>query len=641
MTLITGCAYYPEHWPAERWASDAQAMRDAGLDVVRLAEFAWDKLEPEPGVYNFAWLDDAIEILAHAGLKIVMCTPTATPPPWLLHMHPDILRVERNGVRISPGGRRHSCANVPAYQEASRAIVNEIATRYGSHPAVIGWQIDNEFGCGETTRCHCDHCRNRFHEWLENRYGTLEALNEAWGTQFWGMTYTAWEQIPVPGITTEPQSPSMRLDYYRFSSDSWRAFGKMQIDILRQRAPQQWITHNFMISHWSLDYWQLAEDLDFVSYDNYPHGIRDEIETAMNLDLMWSLKRRPFWIMEQQPGPVNWHPYHLPVPDGQVRLWTHQAVAHGADGVVYFRYRAARSGQEQYHGGLHKWDGSRDRTFYEAQAVAQDTADVPVLMRPARQTGIFLDYNDLWALELEAQHADFRYWDLVYDLYRMFWQANEPVDFVRRGAELDDYRTLVLPAGLLIQPDDAARLTRWVENGGRLIMTFRTHVRSLSSVSTDQPIPAELSTLAGVTIGDSVGVPPEHFTRWPHHRPGTGIQMANHTTDLRYHLWAETLEPTTATTIATYRDGLFADKPAITRNQVGAGEVIYVGCWVEDFGTLAELMGWATPDVSGLERVTLHGEDNSCWQLTLNHSLNERGDLAGLDVRYQRMNTED
>ncbi|MBZ0309426.1 MAG: beta-galactosidase, partial [Anaerolineae bacterium] len=419
--------------------TDAVLMREAGLSVVRVGEFAWDKFEPQPGKYDFGWMDEAVDILAQEGLKIVMCTPTATPPPWLLTQHPEILRVEQNGVRVSPGGRRHCCANVPAYLRHSRRIVDVFTKHYGNHPALIGWQIDNEFGCGETTRCYCDHCRQRFHEWLQEKYGTLERLNAAWGTQFWGMTYHDWAEIPIPGITTEPQSPAMRLDYRRFSSDSWVRFQRMQIEFLRQNAPGRWITHNLMIRHWSLDYWKLAADLDIVSYDNYPHGVRGAAETAMNLDLMRSLKRKPFWIMEQQPGRVNWHPYNPPVPPGQVKSWSHQNIAHGAEAVVYFRFRAGRFGQEQYHAGLLKWDASRDQCFFEAQEVAAAIQNLPHLTRPQASVGIIFDYEDLWAIELEPVHRDFSYWQLVYEIYNHYWQASIPVDFLPREADLTGY----------------------------------------------------------------------------------------------------------------------------------------------------------------------------------------------------------
>ncbi len=635
MPPLLGCAYYPEHWPSERWPTDAALMREAGLQVVRLAEFAWDRMEPRPGVYDFDWLERAIETLSGAGLRVVLCTPTATPPPWLTHAHPEICRVALDGTRVSPGARRQACASVPAYQEAALRITGQIAQRFGAHPAVIGWQIDNEFGVGETTRCYCDHCRRAFQDWLAARYGSLDALNVAWGTQFWGMTYHDWRHIPIPGITSEPQSPSMLLDYRRFSSDNWRRFQRQQIALLRQYAPGRWITHNFMIRHWSLDYWQLAEDLDFVSYDNYPHGLSDPCEVALNLDLMWSLKRRPFWVMEQQPGPVNWHPQRPPVPPGQVRVWTHQAIAHGAEAVIYFRFRAGRFGQEQYHTGLLKWDATPDRGYGEAQAAAADLAALPDLTRPAARVGIVFDYNDLWSIELEPARRDFRYWDLVLALYRGFWEANVPVDFLPRGCDPSGYETLIVPAAILIHPGEAETWRGWVAQGGRLIVTFRSGVRELSNIATDSPLPGGgLSDLLGVRVREFCAVPAPDFADWPEHRPGTRIQASQGGHSLSYHLWAEALDPISAEPLYHYQDGLLAGQVAITRQRLGAGEAIYVGCWPTSFADLFRQQGWIAGNTSRLERVVLRSTDGALWQIALNHSLQPVDGLNGLEVRY-------
>ncbi len=638
MPPLLGCAYYPEHWPQERWAVDAALMRQAGLRVVRLAEFAWDRMEPQPGVYDFGWLEQAITTLSAAGLQIVLCTPTATPPPWLTHAHPEICRVTLDGTRVSPGARRQACASVPAYQEAALRITEQIAQHFGEHPAVIGWQIDNEFGVGETTRCYCDYCRQGFQDWLAERYGSLDALNAAWGTQFWGMTYRDWGHIPIPGITNEPQSPSMRLDYRRFSSDNWVRFQRQQIALLHQYAPGRWITHNFMIRHWSLDYWRLAQELDFVSYDNYPHGLSDPCEVALNLDLMWSLKRRSFWVMEQQPGPVNWHPQRPPVPPGQVRVWTHQAVAHGAEAVVYFRFRAGRFGQEQYHTGLLKWDATPDQGYREAQAAAADLTHLPGLARPASRVGIVFDYDDLWSIELEPVQRDFRYWDLVLALYRVFWEANVPVDFLPRGCDPSGYDTLIVPAAILIHPGEVDAWREWVARGGRLIVTFRSGVRELSNIATDSPLPGGgLSDLLGVQVQDFCAVPASDFSEWPEHRPGTQVRSVKGDHALTYHLWAEALSPITAEPLYRYGDGLLTGQVAITRQRLGAGEAIYVGCWPVNFGELFHRQGWIAQKSSRLEQAQLLGGDGTKWRVTLNHSLQPVEGLAGLEVRYERL----
>lgn len=634
---ITGCAYYPEHWPEENWTRDAKLMKQAGLSVVRLAEFAWDKLEPQPGEYNFAWLERAIDILAAEGLQIVMCTPTAIPPPWLTHQHPDICRVQADGIRISPGGRRHACANVPAYLENSARITTEVAKYFGQHPAVIGWQIDNEFGCGETTRCSCEHCQTRFHQCLAEKYGSLDALNDAWGTQFWGMTYQDWSHIPVPGVTTEPQSPSMRLDYRRFSSDSWIRFQKMQIDILRKYSPGRWVTHNFMIRHWSLDYWKLAEDLDFVSYDNYPHGLRNPAEVAMNLDLMYSLKRQPFWIMEQQPGPVNWHLYDPPVPPGQVRLWSHQAIAHGAEAIVYFRYRASRSGQEQYHRGLLKWDGSCDLAYAEAQQVSTEIEKLPSFKRAQAKVGIYFDYNDLWSIELEPHTQDFSYWELVYEIYKTYWDAGISVDFLRYGADLTGYKTVIVPAAILAKPDVVAQWQGWVEQGGQLIVTFRSFVREQSNIATNQPLPADIADLVGLNVQNYWTVPPEDHQDWPEHRTGTLIKSPHQALDLK--IWAEQLVLTSAEALYTYSDGFMSGQPAITRNKLGHGQVFYVGCWVKDFNALALAQNWLPVADAHNQQAMLHGDDGSQWHVQLNHETTPHNNLEGWAVVYTQIET--
>ncbi|MBZ0316881.1 MAG: beta-galactosidase [Anaerolineae bacterium] len=638
MSVLTGCAYYPEQWPKEYWPNDARMMREVGLSVVRLAEFAWDKMEPSAGVYDFDWLEEAIQILASEGLKIVLCTPTPTPPPWLTHLYPDILRVNEHGIRISPGARRQPCGNVPAFQEYAFNIVARIAERFGQHPAVIGWQIDNEFGVGQTTRCYCDHCRRRFHEWLREKYGTLDTLNAAWGTQFWGMTYRDWAHIPIPGITTEPQNPSMLLDYRRFSSNTWERFQRRQIEILRPLSPGRWITHNFMIRHWSLDYWKLAEDLDFVSYDNYPHGMSGPIETALNLDLMHSFKRQTFWVMEQQPGPVNWHLYNPPVPDGQVRLWSHQAVAHGASAIIYFRFRAGRTGQEQYHRGLLKWDNSPDQSYYESQQVSREVSPLPSFTRPQAKVGIIYDYSDLWAIELEPYNRDFSYYTLVNEIYAGFWKHNIAVDFLPRGADLTGYETVIVPAPILIHPGEVEKWQKWVEQGGRLIYTFRSYVRHASNIATACTLPVGLADLIGARVLDYYSVPPESYTEWPSHRLGKHVQQTSGAkSQFAYKIWVEVLESSTARPLLIYSDGRLANQVGATVNTVGSGEAFYIGCWPEDFAALLEALQ-IIPDASeSIKLGALLGDDGFRWQVEMNHTDTPTDSLSGYDARYTRI----
>ncbi|MCP5096667.1 MAG: family 14 glycosylhydrolase, partial [Chloroflexi bacterium] len=327
-----GVCYYPEHWPEARWTQDAKLMRRAGLEIVRVAEFAWAKMEPAEGVYEWEWLDRAIKAFARKGHKLVLGTPTATPPAWLTRTYPDILRVDSNGRSRNHGTRRHYCPHSPIYRKYSRHIIAEMAKRYGQHPKVIGWQTDNEIGGGRTARCYCDHCADAFRSWLREKHGDIDTLNEAWGAIFWSQTYSDWSQINLPSDDIDKKNPSHVLDYYRFSSDSFVSYQQEQIDILRKHAPDHFVTHNFMGLYRDLDQFNLAAPLDFATWDNYPTGnperwrewlyppgsntsecdpiyaydVGDPFITGMSHALTYALKDAPFWIMEQQCGQINW-----------------------------------------------------------------------------------------------------------------------------------------------------------------------------------------------------------------------------------------------------------------------------------------------------------------------------------------------
>jgi len=386
-----GVCYYPEQWPADRWPIDARMMREAGLSIVRIGEFAWAMMEPVKGHFTWEWLDQVIETLAGEGLQIVLGTPTAAPPAWLVHADPEVLPVDAQGRRRHFGSRRHCCANSPAYRQHTERIVAAMAARYASHLAVIGWQIDNEFGCHDTARCYCPNCARAFRQWLKVRYHTLDAVNEAWGAVFWSQTYSDWDEIEPPILTIAEANPSQVLDYYRFSSDSWLEYQQLQIDILRsaisqssaEDSPQQqFVTTNLMGIFPDLDYRALANPLDLVTWDSYPtrsadmqserlypldevgstpahsYDVGDPAITGFSHDLTRGLKRAPFWVMEQQCGYINNSLFNTGVRSGAVRLWTWHALASGASAVVYFRWRATLYAQEQYHSGLLNQDSS-------------------------------------------------------------------------------------------------------------------------------------------------------------------------------------------------------------------------------------------------------------------------------------------
>lgn len=570
-----GVDYYPEQWPESRWPVDARLMAGLGLSYVRIGEFAWSLLEPEEGRFDFGWLERAIAALQTEGLGVILGTPTAAPPPWLTSNY-DILQRDANRQPLAPGSRRHACANNAAYIEHSRRIVTALAQQFGRHEAVIGWQIDNEFGCHRTTWCFCPACHLAFQDWLKARYGTLAALNQAWGTVFWSAIYTDWSQIPLPWPTPGQHNPGLLLDFRRFSSDSWGRYQRLQLQILRHHSPNRFITHNFMGSGEGgadqQDYYDLAVDLDFVSWDNYPQGSLGIEHVALNHDMMRGFKRKNYWVMEQQPGVVNWRPYNRPVPPGLVRLWTYQGFGRGAEVVVYFRWRAGRFGQEQYHMGVLRQDGSPTRLYHEAGQVAQELKKLPAFRRKEAQVAILFDYADWWTIQLDPHQQDFSYLKLVRDIYRDLWAAGVAVDVIHRSEPLDQYQVVLVPAPILIDEAEARRWQAFVEQGGRLLVTFRAFVKERSNIWTGQPLPAWLDELLGVKVEEYLGLPPD--------MRGAARDLDGKRS-FPYWRWAEVLVPITAQPLMLYNQFYWRDRVAVTQREVGRGRAMMVGCWFE------------------------------------------------------------
>ncbi len=580
--MYFGADYYPEHWPEERWADDVELMSELNFNVVRMAEFAWAKMEPEEGRYDFGWLDRIIEMLDKKGIKTVLGTPTAAPPPWLTHKHPSILPVDSNRQVKGPGTRCHYCHNSPIYWEYTEKIVTKMAEHYKDNPGVIGWQTDNEFGNHSTTRCYCEDCAEGFRKWLKIRYGDLDTLNKAWGTMFWSHNYTDWEEIPLPWKAPAEHNPSLLLDFYRFSSDSVVAYQKLQIDILRRIVPHHFITHNLMGLFDEIDYFDLAEDLDFVSWDNYHfHGATPAI-VALTNDLMWGIKKKNVWVMEQQCGNVNWGPYNPAPKPGEVRLWTYQDIAHGADGIVYFRWRAARIGSEQYHSGILKHDGSPGRVFDEIKQTSEELRKIEDTLEGTAaesEVAILMYYDARWALELQPHNKQFAerggalaYFSYYYHVYDM----DVPMDIIHPEDDLSRYKVVIAPLLLILNDRIVKNLCSYVEKGGNLVVGPRAGFKTWSNLVTDKPLPGELKELLGVEVEEFDSLEPEHSNEISFVYPGISPG------EYKVKVWCEILKPTTAQVVAKYTQDYYADEAAVTLNRYGKGRVFYVGTIGED-----------------------------------------------------------
>ena len=460
-----GVCYYPEHWPEARWKDDAVRMVELGIQQVRIAEFAWSRLEPSPGRFTWGWLDRAIGTLAEAGLSITLCTPTATPPKWLVDAHPDILARDRSGRVRGFGSRRHYCFSSQTYRAQSQRITTEMARRYGAHPAVTAWQTDNEYGCHDTTRSYSDAARDAFQGWLSRRYASVEALNAAWGNVFWSIEYSDFAAVELPNLTVTEPNPSHVLDFYRFSSDQVISFNREQVGIIRQHAPGRDVLHNFMGYVFDFDHFALSEDLDAASWDSYPLGFTDVFPfftaeekhryrqqghpdvSAFHHDLYRACGRGRWWVMEQQPGPVNWA-FHNPAPlPGMVRFWAHEAFAHGAEVVSFFRFRQAPFAQEQMHAGLNRPDGAIAPGGHEAKAVAGEI--VGQTARPPRSAGevaLVFSYDAAWVFEAQPQGRTWDYRALVMDWYGALRRLGLNVDIVPPDGDMSAYRLVVVPS---------------------------------------------------------------------------------------------------------------------------------------------------------------------------------------------------
>lgn len=462
-----GVCYYPEHWPEEIWAEDAQRMVDTGLEWVRIGEFAWGRIEAKEGEFTWDWLDKAIEVLGGAGLKIILGTPTATPPKWVLTKYPDMIAVDENGNPRKFGSRRHYCFSHLDYRKEAAKIAGAFAKRYGNNPYIHAWQIDNEYGCHNTVLSYSDAALSEFRIWLAKKYQSTEALNKAWGNVFWSLEYANFEEVDLPNLLVTEANPTHILDFKRFSSDQVIGFNKAQIAAMRRHTNGDFL-HNYMGKITEFDHFELGKDLEIASWDSYPLGFleqglgaqNDAFKTkymhqgdpdfqAFHHDLYRSVGRGRWWVMEQQPGPVNWAPYN-PIPhNGMVKLWTMEAIAHGAEVVSYFRWRQVPFAQEQMHSGLLRADSQNAQAQIEVMQVAKELKELGEINHQQADVAMIFDYESQWAWEAQPQSESFDYFQLVFEQYRALRKLGLSIDIL--AADTSDFgtRKLVLIPGLL------------------------------------------------------------------------------------------------------------------------------------------------------------------------------------------------
>jgi len=608
-----GVCYYPEQWDRSMWLKDAQDMVRLGIKVVRIAEFAWSRMEPQPGCYDWGWLDDAIAVLADQGLEIVLGTPTAAPPRWLVQAHPDMLARDAQGRERVFGSRRHYCFSSESYREACRVIVTEMARRYGQHPSVIAWQTDNEYGCHDTVISYSDSALQRFRQWLAKRYDSIADLNQRWGNVFWSMEYASFAEIGLPVALPAQVNPIHALDFRRFASDEVRSFNRLQCDILREYSPGRDILHNFMGFFGEFDHHELSADLDVATWDNYPLGFTDTVRfipeaervkwmrsahpdiAAFHHDLYRGMCKGRWWIMEQQSGPVNWasaNPSPLP---GMVRAWTWEAFAHGAEVVSYFRWRQVPYAQEQMHSGLHTSDGQIDQGGREAAIVAQEIEALGDFgAQHAARVALVLDYSSKWMMDIQPHGDQFDYFGQVFAYYRALRRMGLDIDIVPPSADISGYAMVVVP--LLATLDDEC-VARWQASGAQIVMGPRTGSKTI-----DYALPA------GLPPGPVAKVLPIRVSRVESLRAGVSeaVSLADGLLE-HARVWREFIDVAKDVEIcARFADGL----PAVARRGAFSYHAAYFSDEVLDklLADVAHAAGIATRQLFGGLRLRQRGK---------------------------------
>ncbi len=464
MKPALGVCYYPEQWPESLWQSDAQRMAEIGITYVRIGEFAWNRIEPEPGRIQLQWMLQVMDILDDYRLKVVLGTPTATPPRWLLARMPDTRQVDSEGRARKFGSRRHYCFSHPGYREECARIATMVATAVKDHPALSAWQIDNEYGCHDTTLSFSPAALAGFRAWLKTKYSDIDSLNVAWGNVFWSMEYADFAEIDFPNLTPAEAGPSHWMDFRRYSSDQVIAFNKVQVDAIRAVTPNVPIATNYMAGMTDFDHFRIGADLDFAGWDSYPLGNFERRERsparkaryvrqgdpdmqAFHHDLYRTVGNGRFWVMEQQPGPVNWAAYNADPLPGMVRLWSWEAFAHGAETVSYFRWRQLPYAQEQMHSGLLRPDDQPAPAMEEARQVAGEIERMDAL--PARQPAdcaIVFDYESAWAWKIQPQAEGFSHFDAAFAQYRQLRKLGLDVDILPpTTGDLSAYKLVFVP----------------------------------------------------------------------------------------------------------------------------------------------------------------------------------------------------
>ncbi|WP_328916153.1 MULTISPECIES: beta-galactosidase [unclassified Streptomyces] len=642
--LAFGGDYNPEQWPEHMWAEDMALMREAGVTMVSVGIFSWALLEPSPGVHDFGWLDRLLDQLHGHGIRADLGTPTVVPPAWFYQAHPEALPVTKDGRRLAFGGRAAICHSNPHYRAAAADITTALAGRYRDHPALALWHVHNEYGA-PVSACYCEVSADDFRRWLRERYGSLDALNDTWGTRFWGQSYGDWSQIGTPRLTPTAGNPAQQLDFARFSNDAMLANFRAERDILHRLSPGIPVTTNFMTALSqcrSVDYWAWGPEVDLVSNDHYlvSESERSHVNLSMSADLTRSVAGgAPWLLLEHSTGAVNWQPRNLAKRPGELARNSLAHIARGSEGAMFFQWRASRYGAEKFHSAMLPHAGTDSRIWHEVVALGADIGRLAEIAgtRVRADAAVVWDWQSWWAQGLEWRPSqDHRADERADAFYEALFDRHLTVDFAHPEQDLTAYPLVVVPALYLASEAAGAGLRAYVEQGGTLVVSYFSGIVDTDDRVHPGPHPGVLRDVLGLTVE-------EFLPLREGERVGLG-EVAGPTVGdtLRGTVWTEDVVPRGAEPVWTYTDGPAAGRPAVTRHMLGAGQAWYVSTRLtpEGLGRVLDraCAGGRVPDRSGLPRdveVVVREGTEYAYLFAINHTAAEAKvplERAGTDL---------